>query len=113
MLAFVLLAGAGLGAVGIAPSLAVVGIILTVIGTLNGWVNIVVIAWVQGRTDPDILGRTMSFLMLGSVVAAPLSLALAAVIVDTDATALFLAAGVLVIASAAIALANGLHRRMT
>ena len=30
------------------------------------------------------LGRTMSFLMLGSVVAAPLSLALAAVIVDTQ-----------------------------
>ena len=39
------------------------------------------------------LGRTMSFLMLGSVVAAPLSLAIAAVIVDTHATALFLAAG--------------------
>jgi hypothetical protein len=54
----------------------------------------------------------MSFLMLGSVVAAPLSLALAAVIVDTNATALFLASAALVIASAAIALANGLQRRM-
>jgi hypothetical protein len=54
----------------------------------------------------------MSFLMLGSVVAAPLSLALAAVIVDTNATVLFLASAALVIASAAIALANGLQRRM-
>ena len=93
MLAFVLLAGVGLGAIGLAPSLAVVGVILLGIGALNGWVNVVVIAWVQARTDPEMLGRTMSFLMLGSVVAAPLSLALAAVIVDTNATALFLAAG--------------------
>ena len=52
-----------------------------------------VIAWVQEKTDPVMLGRTMSFLMLGSVVAAPLSLALAALVVDTQATALFLAAG--------------------
>ena len=61
--------------------------ILFVIGTMNGYVNITVIAWVQGRTDPAMLGRTMSFLMLGSVVAAPLSLAVAAVVVDTHATA--------------------------
>ena len=113
VLAFVLIMGIGLGAIGLAPSLAVAGVILLGIGALNGWVNIVVIAWVQGRTDPVMLGRTMSFLMLGSVVAAPLSLAIAAVIVDTNATALFLAAGLLVIASAAVALASGLHRRMT
>ncbi|MFL5640762.1 MAG: MFS transporter [Chloroflexota bacterium] len=112
VLAFVLLAGVGLGAVGLAPSAAVVAVILTAIGALNGWINVVVVAWVQGRTDPEVLGRTMSFLMLGSVVAAPLSLAIAAIVVDTNATALFLAAGALVIASAAVALANGLQRRM-
>jgi predicted MFS family arabinose efflux permease len=112
VLAFVLLAGVGLGAVGLAPSAPIVAVILALIGALNGWINVVVVAWVQGRTDPDVLGRTMSFLMLGSVVAAPLSLAVAAMVVDTNATALFLAAGTLVIASAAIALANGLQRRM-
>jgi MFS family permease len=112
VLAFVLLAGVGLGAAGLAPSAAMVAVILAVIGALNGWINVVVVAWVQGRTDPEILGRTMSFLMLGSVVAAPLSLAIAAIVVDTNATALFLAAGALVIASAAVALANGLQRRM-
>ena len=113
VLAFVLIMGIGLAAIGLAPTLAVAGIILFGIGAMNGWVNIVVIAWVQGKTDPVMLGRTMSFLMLGSVVAAPLSLAIAAVIVDTNATALFLAAGLLVVASAAVALASGLHRRMT
>ena len=113
VLAFVLIMGIGLAAIGLAPSLPVAGVILFGIGALNGWVNIVVIAWVQGKTDPVMLGRTMSFLMLGSVVAAPLSLAIAALIVDANATALFLAAGFLVIASAAVALASGLQRRMT
>ncbi|HEX6868663.1 MAG TPA: MFS transporter [Candidatus Limnocylindrales bacterium] len=112
VLGFVLIMGIGLAAIGLAPTLPVAGVILFGIGAMNGWVNIVVIAWVQGKTDPVMLGRTMSFLMLGSVVAAPLSLALAALIVDTDATALFLAAGLLVVASAAVALASGLQRRM-
>lgn len=112
VLAFLLLAGVGLGAIGLAPTLAVAGVILLGIGATNGWVNIVVIAWVQARTDPEMLGRTMSFLMLGSVVAAPLSLAVAAVIVDTNATALFLVSGLLLVAAAAIALASGMHHRM-
>ncbi len=79
---------------------------------MNGYVNVVMIAWVQGRTDPVMLGRTMSFLMLGSVVAAPLSLALAALVVDTAATAMFIAAGALVIVAGLIAIASGLPRRM-
>jgi predicted MFS family arabinose efflux permease len=106
------LMGVGLGAIGLAPSLFVVGILMLSVGTMNGYVNIVVIAWVQGRTDPAMLGRTMSFLMLGSVVAAPLSLALAAVVVDSHATAMFLAAGLLVIAATLVAIASGLARRM-
>jgi MFS family permease len=112
VLGLVLLMGVGLGAIGLAPSLAVIGVIVLTIGAINGWVNIVVIAWVQGRADPAMLGRTMSFLMLGSVVAAPLSLALAAVVVDDYATALFFAAGLLVIGAGLVGIASGLPRRM-
>jgi predicted MFS family arabinose efflux permease len=112
VLGLALLMGIGLGAIGLAPSVLVVGILMLSVGTMNGYVNIVVIAWVQGRTDPAMLGRTMSFLMLGSVVAAPLSLALAAVVVDSHATALFVAAGLLVIAATLVAIASGLARRM-
>ena len=112
VLGLVIVTGVGLGAIGVAPSVPVAALILLSIGVMIGYVNVVMIAWVQEKTDPLMLGRTMSFLMLGSVVAAPLSLAIAAVIVDTNATALFLAAGLLVIASAAIAMASGLQRRM-
>ena len=65
------------------------------------------------RTDPAMLGRTMSFMMLGSVIAAPLSLALAAIVVDTHAGVMFVAAGLLVVGSGIVAFASGLQHRMT
>jgi len=112
VLTVVLLMGLGLAAVGFAPSVMAAGLIMLAIGSMNGYVNVVVIAWVQGRSDPEMLGRTMSFLMLGSVVAAPLSLALAAVVVDAHATAMFVLAGLLVVAAGLVGIASGLPRRM-
>jgi len=87
-------------------------LISIVIGTMNGYINVSIIAWVQEKTDPRILGRTISFLMLGAVVSAPLSIALAAVSVDTQATPMFLVAGTLVVVSGLVAIASGLPRRM-
>jgi MFS family permease len=113
VLTLVLALGVGLAAVGLAPSVPVVGVIAIVIGSMVGYTNITIIAWVQGRTEPTMLGRTMSFMMLGSVIAAPLSLALAGVLVDTHATAMFVAAGALVVASGIAGMVSGLARRMT
>ena len=112
VLGLVLAMGLGLAAVGLAPSLPIVGVIALCVGAMNGYVNVVVIAWVQGRADPAMLGRTMSFLMLGSVVAAPISLALAAIVVDTHAGPMFVAAGLLVVGAGIVAFASGLQRRM-
>jgi sulfite exporter TauE/SafE len=80
---------------------------------MNGYVNVVIVAWVQEKTEPHMLGRTMSFLMLGAVIAAPLSIALAALVVDTNAGAMFVVAGILVVVSGMIAIASGLPRRMS
>jgi len=112
VLTMILVMGIGLMAFGFAPSVAALGVISLWTGVLNGYVNIVVIAWVQGRTDPDMLGRTMSFLMLGSAIALPLSLAVAGAVVDVYATAMFVLAGLLVIAAGAFGIASGLPRRM-
>ena len=112
VLGLVLAMGLGLAAVGLAPSLPIVGVIALCVGAMNGYVGVVVIAWVQGRTDPAMLGRTMSFMMLGSVVAAPISLALAAIVVDTHAGPMFVAAGLLVVGAGIVAFASGLQRRM-
>jgi hypothetical protein len=112
VLGLVLAMGLGLAAVGVAPTLPIVGAIALCVGAMNGYVGVVVIAWVQGRTDPAMLGRTMSFMMLGSVVAAPISLALAAIVVDTHAGPMFVAAGLLVVGAGIVAFASGLQRRM-
>jgi Major Facilitator Superfamily len=112
VLALVLLMGVGLASVGLVPGVVALGAVSLVTGTINGYVNVVVIAWVQGRTDPAMLGRTMSFLMLGSVVAAPLSLVIASVVVDAYATAMFILAGLLVIVAGLVGIASGLPSRM-
>ena len=105
--------GVGLAAISIAPTIPVVAVIALVIGVTLGYINVVMVAWVQEKTDPLLLGRTMSFLMLGSVVAAPLSLALAAILVDSYASAIFVAAGALVVVTGLFAIATGLPQRMT
>lgn len=103
--------GIGLGAIGLGPA-PVVGAALFGCGIGVGYLNVTLISWAQARTEPHLLGRTMSFLMLGSVVGAPLSLAISGAVIDLNATALFLAAGGLIEATALAGLAGGLHRRM-
>ena len=104
--------GIGLAAIGVAPWQVGLAILLLV-GAGVGYLNVSIISWTQARTEPHLLGRTMSFLMLGSVVAAPLSLALAGLLVDISATAMFVLAGGLVVAVCVAGWRNGLARRMT
>jgi MFS family permease len=112
VLGLVVVMGVLFAGIGLAPSVAVAALLAGPMGVCNGYTNVVLIAWIQERTEPRLLGRTMSFVMLGSVVAAPLSLALAGLLVDTHATALFVAAGVLVVVTALIGIASGVPRRM-
>jgi MFS family permease len=104
--------GIGLGLIGLAPSAAVATAIIAPIGLGAGYTNVLVIAWLQARIDPSMLGRVMSLVMLGAVGLAPLSLAAAGVLVDTHATAMFLAAGGLVLAAATAGLVSGAHRSL-
>jgi len=103
--------GAGLGAIGVA-SWPATALILLLVGCGVGFLDVSIISWTQARTETHLLGRTMSFLMLGSVVAAPLSLVVAGALVDTNATAMFLIAGGLILGVSAAGLATGLPRRM-
>jgi MFS family permease len=112
VLGLVVVMGVLFAGIGLAPSVAAAALLAGPMGVCNGYTNVVLIAWIQERTEPRLLGRTMSFVMLGSVVAAPLSLALAGLLVDTHATAMFVAAGVLVVVTAVIGIASGVPRRM-
>ena len=106
--------GAAFGLLGLAPNVLAAGAILAAIGLGAGFLNVHIISWLQGRTAEEMRGRVMSMLMLGSIGLAPLSYALAGVIIDLGAaTLMFAVAGAIVATTALIGFASGVAGRMT
>jgi MFS family permease len=108
VLAAIAASGLSMAVVGLAGSLAVAVLAFVVGGFCIGYVNIVAISWLQGRVQVDMLGRVMSVAMLVGFGVTPISMAIAGALIDVNATAMFVAAGVLVIATAAGAFLVGL-----
>ncbi|NLE77141.1 MAG: MFS transporter [Chloroflexi bacterium] len=106
------LTGLGLILVGFAPSLAWVTAILVAMGAGSGVLNVVGVSWLQARTDPSMLGRVMSLVMFASLGLSPLALALAGLVVDISATALFVGAGVIILLGMGAAALVPTMRRM-
>lgn len=107
------LLGLGLAGIGIAPTLAIALAIHAVMGVLVGFVNVQAIAWLQARIPDERRGRVMSLVTLGSVGLAPVSLAVAGVLVDLGAvTLIFIAGGAIVIAASAAGFAWGVPSQM-
>lgn len=63
----------------------------------NGLANVMLIAWFQGVTRPDMLGRVMSLLMFASAGLVPVSLALAGWLADLSYAFMFASAGGLIV----------------
>ena len=101
------IAGIELAALGVAPSAPVAFAILLVMGLGIGFINVRVIAWLQGRVPEAMRGRVMSLLSLGSVSLSPFSLAVAGAVVDVAPAAMFAVAGVIVLGAAMTGIAWG------
>jgi MFS family permease len=97
LLAAVLVSGAAMMLVGIAPWMPVVAVALAVMGVCIGYVNILAISWLQARVPADMVGRVMALAMLMGFGITPLSLGLSGWLLDLDATALFLGSGAIVV----------------
>jgi MFS family permease len=97
LLAAVLVSGAAMMLVGIAPWMPVVALALAVMGVCIGYVNILAISWLQARVPADMVGRVMALAMLMGFGITPLSLGLSGWLIDLDATALFLGSGAIVV----------------
>ena len=105
--------GVGLGLIGLAPTVPVALAVIGVMGVLIGFINVQAIAWLQSRVAPDMRGRVMSLVTLGSVGLAPISLAIAGVLVDVGAVTLtFLAGGVIIILATLAGFAWGVPTHM-
>ncbi|MDQ6773318.1 MAG: MFS transporter [Candidatus Dormibacteraeota bacterium] len=98
--------GACVVAVGLIPTLLPAAITLGIGGVASGVINTFGISWLQRRTDPDMQGRVMSLVMLASMGLVPVAYALSGAIADVNPTVLFIAAGGLMLATAAAAAAS-------
>ena len=107
ILAAVVVCAVGEMLVGLLPSIAGVWLALAAIGVAIGYANIIAISWIQRRVDHAMIGRVMSLVMLMGVGITPLSLAVSGLLVDLNATALFVGAGLLVLATSIAVAASG------
>ncbi|MEP7040745.1 MAG: MFS transporter [Chloroflexota bacterium] len=105
--------GLGLGLLGLAPTVVVACALLAAMGIGAGFIDVHVVSWLQGRTAEEMRGRVMSMLMLGSIGLAPVSYALAGLIVDVGPVPLmFGVAGAIVVAASLAGFASGVAGRM-
>ncbi|MEK6299742.1 MAG: MFS transporter [Acidobacteriota bacterium] len=98
--------GLGLGLLGFATNLLVACAVLVLTGMGGGLGNILIMAWIQSRTKPGMLGRVISLLLLGMSVLEPLSFALAGFIVTLNLRAVFVASGSFLLLTCVIAMAS-------
>jgi len=98
--------GVGLIIVGLSPTILPALLVTLPMGMGTGFVNIRLMAWLQSRVDPTLLGRVMSLVMLAGVGLAPISYAVAGALVDVSATALFVGSAAMILVTAAAGLAS-------
>ncbi len=96
------LLGVVVGAIAFVPNLVAAIALATAIGATASFLGVITISWLQERTEPGLLGRVMSFAMFSAVALDPISFALAGVLVELDLTAMFLAAGALLLLTAVL-----------
>jgi Major Facilitator Superfamily len=94
------LLGITVGAIAFVPNLVVAIALATAIGATSSFLGVITISWLQERTEQRLIGRVMSFAMFSAVALDPISFALAGVLVELDLTAVFLAAGALLLLTA-------------
>ncbi len=106
LLGFSSVVGLGMAAIAFLHHVTPIALILAAMGMGSGLVNVNLQAWFQARVERALLGRVVSVLIFSAVGLLPLSYALAGALVQVNVALLFLVAGALVAAVAAVAWMN-------
>jgi MFS family permease len=112
LLGVVGLLGIGLMLLVVSTSTPIVAAISLAMGTTMGYVNVKFMTWLQSWVEDKMMGRVMSLLMFASVGVAPVSSALAGVVLNIDLVWLFVGAGAAMDAVVLISLLTPTVRRM-
>ena len=97
---------------GFAETVAAAAALAAVMGAGGAVVNVLLITWLQGRTEPALLGRVMSVVMFAAVGLTPLSYAAAGLVAETHVTAMFVGSGALVLLVTGAVAASGVLREL-
>lgn len=97
VLPIALAVGAGLAGVGLPLGLGASAAVLAVTGVGGGAINVFVVTWLQRRVRPELRGRVLGLLVLGTVALSPLSILLTGAVVGALGRATFTLAGALVV----------------
>lgn len=87
--------GVIIGSLGFIRSTEADFVIMILLGLGNGYLIIIALTWIQARTPKEILGRTMSLLMLSTTGLSPVSQAISGAAIKGDIVVLFAVAGAL------------------
>jgi hypothetical protein len=106
------LLGVIVGAIAFVPNLLTAVVLATAIGATASFLGVITISWLQERAQPGMIGRVMSLAMFSAVALDPISFALAGLLVQLDLTAMFLAAGTLLLLTAVAGAASSTMREV-
>lgn len=98
--------GIGVALLAVMPNLAAATACIGAMAIGSGLANVILVPWLQTRTDPSMLGRVMSMFMLASVGLTPLAYAAAGWIASVSYTLVFFIGGAIVLSTATFALLN-------
>ncbi len=93
--------GTGTAILPLAPNVAVATVMIALMGVGGGFINVLIMPWIQARTDPTMQGRIASLIMLASVGLTPVSFAVAGWIASFTLMGLFVAGGAIILTTAA------------
>jgi hypothetical protein len=88
--------GIGLAFLGVSTSMIFASTIGLVLGSVDGYINVFFVTWVQSRAPKALIGRLMSLLMFSSIGLLPVSMALSGALSRVDVTLLFTVSGSIV-----------------
>ena len=85
--------GIGLTLLGLSTSMIFAALVSLTLGTLDGYINIFFVTWVQSRAPKAFIGRLMSLLMFSSIGLLPVSMSLSGAISRVDVSLLLMISG--------------------
>jgi MFS family permease len=94
--------GIGLTLLGLVPNVIWACVLMSLIGIIAGYIQVLIASWLQTKSDPQLRGRVMSVVMLSAYGLTPLSYLLTGALTQISVSFMFVVTGLLLLAALAL-----------